>query len=474
MTPSPAPLPGHRTWPRALPLWPRSLSGRIVFILVAGMLAAQALTSTIWYDIRHGELTEVPTRVMAARVADTLRMLDAVAPDSRAAVVRAAGAEMLGAAQAPALEDETAENQMVRQLFENVIGIRLGRPVALRVQAQLLDDEDRPAGTWALLTSHAPSVHYHVLAQLADGQWLRFDATEDQSGNDPRPMAALADYLVRIYLLRILVVAAISLVAVRIAMQPLERLARAADRLGLDIHSPPLAVAGPQEVQKAAQAFNMMQRRLIDSIGERTRFLAAVSHDLRSPITRLRLRTELLPEGPVQEKFRHDLDEMEAMVSTTLDFIRGSETDTPMQMVDVNALVEGLRQDIEDMGGSIHVAGRALAPLRGFAQNLHRALHNVIENAVRYGGAARIQVDDGAQRLRITVSDSGPGIPESQLEQVFEPFFRIDAARSAGDAGFGLGLSITRAIVQAHGGSVTLRNPAGGGLEAVLVFPRAA
>jgi signal transduction histidine kinase len=217
-----------------------------------------------------------------------------------------------------------------------------------------------------------------------------------------------------------------------------------------------------------------MQRRLVAFIRDRARILAAMSHDLKTPITRLRLRAELLDDPQLRAKFEKDLAEMESMVGATLDFMRGVESREPRQPIDVMALLESLQADAAEVNGSVMIEGAAGKPYRGLAQALKRCLGNLIDNAVRYGKSAKIMVEDSPTMLTIRVRDEGPGIPEGDLERVFEPFHRLEGSRSRDTGGTGLGLGIARNIARAHGGDIVLRNVPQGGLEAVLTLPRTA
>ena len=263
----------------------------------------------------------------------------------------------------------------------------------------------------------------------------------------------------------------LSWIAVRWVTRPLQLLATAADELGRDINRPPLAEGGPTEVSRAARAFNTMQTRLVKFIDERTRLLTAMSHDLKTPLTRMRLRAELLEDGVQREKFEADLLEMETMVTQTLEFMRGLSNREPAQVVDIMGLLERLRADNEAMGRIVTIEGRATRPLTAEPRLLKRCLANLVDNAVLYGQRAEIAVDDGPDTLAIRVRDRGPGIPASALDRVFEPFYRLEGSRSRDTGGTGLGLSIARNIARAHGGDVRLRNHEGGGLEAILTLP---
>ncbi len=219
-------------------------------------------------------------------------------------------------------------------------------------------------------------------------------------------------------------------------------------------------------------AFNRMQRRVREHLRERTQLLGAISHDLKTPITRLRLRTEMLADREVGAKMQRDLGEMEAMVNATLEFFRGLDAEPRRQPIDVDALVGSVAEDRRDIGQALVVHGAAHAPYAGHPQALRRCLDNLIENAVRYGGSAEIELDDTAERLRIAVRDHGPGIPAAELQRVFEPFYRLESSRNPDSGGVGLGLSIARNIARWHGGDIELGNATGGGLIATIVLPR--
>jgi len=270
----------------------------------------------------------------------------------------------------------------------------------------------------------------------------------------------------------LLAVVAVSLLAVRWATRPLKALADAADELGRNPDRPPMPEQGPVEVVRAAHAFNTMQQRLTRYVRERAATLAAMSHDLKTPLNRLRLRAELLDDSEVKEKISRDLAEVEAMVQSTLEFMRGGESSEKTQPLDVMALVESLAADAQDIGGTVTVEGTTARPYVGRPQAMKRCLGNLLDNALKYAGAVSILIEDDEDRLVIRLRDNGPGIPEAVLERVFEPFFRVEGSRNRNTGGTGLGLSIARNIAQLHGGNLILRNRKGGGLEAILTLPR--
>ncbi|KAF1032315.1 MAG: Osmolarity sensor protein EnvZ [Pseudomonas sp.] len=457
---------------------PRSLFGRLVLILVGGMLAAQALTSSIWYDMRHGQVLEIPSRLIATRLADVVRLVhsDPQQADVLIKMLDNPRFRLTLSDQASDVPSRISNNdQATERLLQKVLSEKTGYNQTLHLLSlSLLDADGHRAGLSTLLGSRPVEGQFLIDLRLPDGRWLQVEAIEEQGWTSTSPADLLVDYVMRIYLLRVVVLVLIALVAVRLAIRPLNALAKAAEALGRDIQRPPLKLDGPTEVRRAAQAFNAMQQRLIANIAERTRFLAAISHDLRSPITRLRLRTEMLDDNHTRERFRSDLEEMEHMVSSTLDFVSSGEINEARQNIDINALLQSLQADLEDVGETVTVEGRARQPLPGYARSLKRCVQNLLENAVRYGCEVTVQVDDKPDCLKIVIRDRGPGIPEAQLEQVMEPFYRVEGSRNAETGGYGLGLSIAHTIANAHDGHLSLSNREGGGLEVVLMFQRKA
>ncbi|WP_140413475.1 ATP-binding protein [Pandoraea sp. PE-S2T-3] len=476
--------------------WPRTLSGRLALILVVGMLATQLVTGTVWFDARYGRVAEVPVRTGGARIADAVKLFDVVPVTERAALMERLRAAGIDVRPIDVPTPAHAMEHFSDDLFDGVLRAQLGpdHPFVAR-PVVLYDDASEPLTLATLLRAHAPTAHLAADVKLRDGQWLSVAVVAGQAGLDLRPGAAFADYFVRIYLMRILAVVLIAVVAVRIALRPLARLSAAADRLGRDIHSPPLDETGPAEVQRAAQTFNAMQRSLIDAMQARTAFLASVSHDLRSPLTRLRLRAETLAEPKQRERFRHDLMEMEAMIAASLDHVRGVPSGEALRDVDIDALLRAVAEDARETGGDVRVREQSTAGgaglVRGYPRTLRRCLQNLVDNAVRHAGGCRLSANLSPQgtHLEIVVDDRGPGIPEAELAAAVEPFVRTGAARHdtpSADAatlapgmqeipegvdGVGLGLAIARTIAQAHDGTLMLSNRPGGGLRAVLSLP---
>jgi signal transduction histidine kinase len=269
----------------------------------------------------------------------------------------------------------------------------------------------------------------------------------------------------------------VSLVAVRWATQPLQQMAKAATDFAHDLDAPPLEETGPTEVRRAAQAFNFMQRRLRQLVVERGRALAAVSHDLRTPLTRMRLRAELVDDPGLQDKLNADIDAMQGMVNSVLAYLRGLEDAEAIQPINMEALLSSIVEDEQALGRQVALketapGDRAPSPYLGKLSVLKRAVTNLIDNAVAHGSTVDVRIEDSTNLLRVVVEDDGPGIPDGDLSRVTEPFVRLDGSRSLDTGGVGLGLAIVRDAAAYHGGRLALENRESGGLRAVLELPR--
>ncbi len=257
----------------------------------------------------------------------------------------------------------------------------------------------------------------------------------------------------------------------RRASAPLAAFAAAAERLGTDIDAPALTEGGPAEVRRATRAFNEMQARLRRFVRDRTTMLAAISHDLRTPLTRLRLRAELLDDGEERRKLLKDLEEMQAMIGATLDFARAEAAREASVSFDLAALLQSLADDAADTGADVGYDGPDHAPCRGRVIALKRAFGNLVDNAVAYGKTARLSLAPSPNGWAAIVDDDGPGIPTEDLTRVFEPFHRRETSRARSGEGVGLGLAIARSVILAHGGEIALSNRPEGGLRATVALP---
>ena len=285
-----------------------------------------------------------------------------------------------------------------------------------------------------------------------------------------RPPPPLPDLFVGL-LVQFAAVSVAAWFGARMLARPIQQLAIAAERLGGNLNSPPMDEQGPREARRASRVFNQMQSSIRAQLEERERFLAAVSHDLRTPLTRMKLRIESIPESAASARLRDDVSEMATMLDATLSYLRGEAHDEPWQRVDVQSLVESVAEDACESGGSVEVSGSA-QPVDALPHALRRCLDNLVENATRYGGNTCIRLLDSPANLVIEVQDDGPGIPENRLAQVMEPFVRLEDSRNRDSGGVGLGLSIALDAVRRHGGELRLRNAPEGGLIARVTLPR--
>lgn len=255
--------------------------------------------------------------------------------------------------------------------------------------------------------------------------------------------------------------------------RPLALFGAAAERLGRNVDAPPMPEDGPDEVRKAAAAFNRMQERIKRFVADRTTMLAAISHDLRTPLTRMRLRAEFVADEEDRAKLIADIDEMEAMIAGSLSFASDEAEAEAVTTVDLQALAEAVVHDEQAVGGQASIREGGPADVLGRPVALKRALSNLVRNAIAYGGSAEVALEPEPDGYVICVRDRGPGISEADLDRVFTPFLRLEDSRNKSSGGVGLGLSIARSTARAHGGDIRLVNRAEGGLEARLILPAA-
>lgn len=271
--------------------------------------------------------------------------------------------------------------------------------------------------------------------------------------------------------LLVLAIAVLAYVVARMASAPLQRLAAAAAELGDDLQREPLPVTGPLEVRRAAEAFNAMQKRLQRTLGERTQMLAAITHDLQTPVTRLRLRLENVGDEALRERLIGDLAAMQALIREGLELARSAESAEPRAALDLDSLLESIVEDAVETGAEAAFAQRSGAVLMLRPLAMHRLFSNLVDNAISYGGIAQVRVEQGADGVRVHVRDRGPGLAEDELETVFDPFVRLETSRSRATGGAGLGLTIARALAEKDGATLHLRNHPQGGLEAIVHWP---
>lgn len=425
---------------------------RAAGVLLIGLLAAQWISEQLYQEERDRLLSHLIAGPLVQRLGRVADALDRTPAAGRVALLQAFTSAHI---------DFSLTDRPNIPIIDGALG-----KLQARLRQQLGEARQVRVAAGPDETEAGVPLHTHIFFTLADGQVVRATHHFSPDGRvvPSRHLPLLTGYFLAIALL--------ALVAMRWAVQPLRRMAAAADALGRDLSGPPLPETGPREVRQAAHAFNTMQNRLASYLDDRLRILAAVSHDLKTPITRLKLRAEMLADEGQREKVLRDLEDMETMIGATLDFLRGEADKESGVPLDINALLSTLRDDMAALGERVEVEGEATQPLQARPQALKRCLANLLENAVRYGGNARIRVEDSPTELALHIDDDGPGIPDDRLEQMFQPFRRGEDSRNRATGGVGLGLAIARNLARAHGGEVTLSNRPEGGLRVTVVLPR--
>jgi signal transduction histidine kinase len=441
-----------------LRLWPRSLAARTAVVLLVGLVIVQVAGLAIHALDRIDLQRLAQARDVAVRVVTTYRMVMTTPPERRHEVV----------SQLRRLPGLTAELTTDPPIAELANGVALGQRI-MRVNLNMVPLMGVPH--WReLRIATEPDRHVIIAMHLPDGDWLNLTVPIEppRAWHSPTFLAA--------FLLMTVTAAGLTLWAVRRLTAPVRTLAAAAEALGRDVNAPPLPEDGPLEVATAAAAFNTMAARIRRFVQDRTELLTAIGHDLRTPITRLKLRAEFVEDEEQRAKILADLEELEAMVSATLVFGRDARTTEPVASLDLAELV---RTVLDETGDTAPDAATKLAydgpphlTVRARSLALKRALANLVSNAVTYGGCAHVKLIPPADDVAIIeVEDDGPGIPPGELERVFEPFHRGDPSRSRETGGVGLGLPIARNILRAHGGDVVLANRPMGGVKVTVTLP---
>ncbi len=473
---------------------PKSLAGQLTLLLLLALAAAQGVAVALFAWERLEALRHAHRGDAVQRTATVARLLGGTPPALHGSVIAAASTELARfSLTAEPLVGEAGAGEraaVIANDLSRALGVRVERVRVAPLWTRFLDDDDRDDDHDRDDDDNDNDDHDHggdrddgghdhgepdwftASVALADGRWLNVAV-----GPPPgAPAWGLA--FVAVFLLSALGIAAVAVVTGRRLAKPMRGIANAAGRLGRGEAVDDLSEAGPEETRETVRAFNLMRARLDRYVSDRTAMLAAVSHDLRTPITSLRLHAEFVEDAETKAKIVAALDEMQRMTEDALAFIREDMQREETRTVDLLALVDSVAGDLAELGHDVAVAdtavadsGRVLVACRPAA--LRRALRNLLENAADYGGRAAVRIERDDAELRIVVEDEGPGIPDADLERVFEPFVRLEASRSRETGGSGLGLAIARGIVRGHGGDIRLENRAKGGLRATVALPGA-
>lgn len=470
-------------------LWPRRAGGQLALLLILVLLLAQIITIVILAGERQGALRSASLEHVLQRVADGYTLADTTDPGRQQRILRALSSPTLRLSidASPYLPEDRA-SAMTRRLAGE-----LGLPPG-QVRTSMESDEDdclpeldhddrrdherdhdedderhqkeehRDDDDHRDDRHDCPPV-LGVSLELSSGQWFNARA------QPPAPSwlwlkATLTSVGITAVLLTLTL-----LLAIRRIMRPLSELSRAALAFGRG-EKVRIPEKGPEDVREVTRAFNQMQDQVGRAQDDRARLLAALAHDLRTPITSMRLRVEMLPEGEDRDRLLDSLREMQHLAEATLDFIRGSTTEQHRRY-DLATLLDSLCGDLQDMGLAVHCEDSPRCVLQGQPEAVKRALRNLIENAVNYGAQAEVKLETTDKDAVITIVDQGPGIPAKERDRVFEPFYRVEQSRSRDTGGAGLGLAIARTLIRSMGGDIRLdTGPDGRGLQVSVTLPK--
>jgi len=426
---------------------PRTLRARLFLILLAGLAVAYGLSFGVLYAERTMSATAVMFRTLENDVATSIAVLDRTP-----------------AAERPELLEWLSRGNYTLALGPGSAGVpntsRHGQEIAARLASA--------AGSrFPLRIEAIPGEEGRLQAHLtlSDGSPLTIEIT-------PRGIMPVADWLPYVLVAQMVLLLACAWFAVRQAVRPLGALAAAAEGLDPNAKTPPLSEAGPSEVAHAARAFNAMRERIAQYLEERVQILAAISHDLQTPITRMRLRADMADDSPEREKLVNDLREIERLVQDGIAYARSAHgSGEKTTRIDLASFVDSIAYDYQDTGKAVTVGSLIDGIASTKPHALRRILSNFIDNALKFAGAAEIEMERRQGAIAITVQDRGPGIPEEMLAAAMQPFFRLEQSRNRETGGAGLGLAIAQQLAATLGGSVRLSNRVGGGLAAVVIIP---
>ena len=468
-------------------MWPRRLAGQMIGLLLTALIMAQVTNFLIFMDERRAAIRSVERTQVLERTASLIRLIESSPPSFHGLMVEAASSRKLYfwfSETSPISKESSPGDSELGRRLEGLLGQGDARDLRIRVANQ----DRRYWGAWPILiqegvgatkTIHSEGIDLSSLnktdldipkllisTRLHDGRWLNVG----MGVNPPFRRWALPTLLSMALAGGSICV--IVVLMVRRITRPLTRLAQAAEQVGRGEKISPISEEGPTDVRQTVRAFNRMYERLQRFVQDRTRLLAAISHDLRTPITSLRLRAELIEDTECRTKILETLKEMQEMTEATLAFARDEATTENSHLVDLTALIDSLCEDCADLGMRVSFEGGTRTPYSCRPVSLKRAIRNLVENAVAYGDQARVALEQSHSEFRVLIHDTGPGIPETDFERVFHPFVRLEESRSHATGGIGLGMAIARSIVRNHGGDITLANCREGGLLATIHLPR--
>lgn len=467
-------------------IWPRRAGGQLAFLLILVLVVAQIITIAILAGERQGALRSASFEHVLRRIADAYTLLDTTDPDRQERILRALSSPSLQLSIDPSPHLPADEASAMTRQLTTELGLK-GEQVRSAMEADEAEclpgreaDHDRHEDR----EKHDDDDEHHeeeerqehredrhecppilgVSLELSSGQWFNARA------QPPAPSWLwLKATLTSVGITAVLLILTV-LLAIRRILQPVNKLSQAAHAFGRG-EKIRIPERGPEDIREVTRAFNQMQLQVGRAQEDRERLLAALAHDLRTPITSMRLRVELLPEGEDRDRLLDSLQEMQHLAEATLDFIRGSATEQHRRY-DLATLLDSLCDDLREMGLAVDYEDSPRCVLQGQPEAVKRALRNLIENAIKYGQKAEVQLKATEKEATITITDQGPGIPEAERDRVFEPFYRLEQSRSRDTGGVGLGLAIARTLIRGMGGEIRLDSgPEGKGLQVSVTLP---
>lgn len=441
--------------------WPDTLAGRMAIVLVVSIGLLHVTSIWMYYAATEAMFEPPKARAMADLLRYVEKSLSATSTTGRDSIIHRLsreGFEVHWDAGSFLPKSPLTDRRLIRLRDELIQAQPVFSTKDLR-----LSFHDADARNFAV---PIPSQHALLVSMdLEDGTWANIVAVSPYSGEVDWMALLLSTTAMAGGILLV------SVLLVREVTAPWRALAQAAESADIDAAEPALAEVGPRELRLAARAFNDMLARIKLLVSRRAYTMAAISHDLRTPLTRQRLRLEFIDDAELRDKLQADIDEMEEMINSSLTYLRGDNPKEERRSIDLTAMLATICGDLSDAGHRaqlqesppIKVSGRPLA--------LKRAFSNLLNNAIKYGNQAYVCVEPWADQVRVTIEDRGPGIPMDQRQRVFEPFYRIEDSRSRGTGGTGLGLTVAQALIEAHGGTIVLDDRPGGGLRIVVTVP---
>jgi signal transduction histidine kinase len=464
---------------------PKSLFGQTLLILLAGLVVSHAFGSWIYTTDREQAVRAVGGFAAAQRIANLSRLVQEAPREWRERIVAGLSDQTLRVSlsnQPPTFDGANGDEDISRAI-KDFLAEQVPAKFAVQPRVAVSASDGSPLANWhrmgpgqmmgrGPMMRRGPMMHglgafrdLQVAMPLPDGQWLSFATNLPDTGP-----AFSSQFLVSMAVMAMIILG-VTIWVVRRVTAPLASFAVAAERLGRDVAAPPVPETGTIETRQASRAFNDMQVRLRNLIEGHTRLLAAISHDLRTPLTLLRLRAENIENQPERDKMLATIAEMNSMIEATLNFARDEALAEPRRPTDLSSLLQSITDDMSEAGLPVTMDPAQPLIYECRPNAFKRAVTNLIDNAVKYGKTAHAAINATSKAIEITIDDDGPGIPETEIKRVLEPFYRVEESRSRETGGVGLGLAIALSAVQAEGGELMLGNRPSGGLRAVVRLP---